>query len=296
MTVLDKVLNGLMSRYRERVVDVSKITQALIHEKVLSNEKDIANDHIAFRTMGVPQLGINSFEKIFMHYGYTAEDTYFFKNKKVNARWYAPPKNYLPRIFISELMVDDFSQEIKDIILSYTNEVIKDPVDSIDLDNATEVDAFLHATLWRTPTWEDYQKLQSVSEYAAWVIYNRYYLNHYTISVQNLSKYNTLEAFNAFVEKTGVLLSNAGGTIKTSKDGLLLQSATVSEMREAIFSGGEKKLISGSYVEFAERKILPEFAHLPISEIERKHRREGFETSNADKIFESTFSSQTKRK
>ncbi len=296
MVVLNKVLNGLMFRYKERVADVNKITEALIKNNVIKSQLDIENDHIAFRTMGVPQLGIASFEKIFLHYGYTAKDNYFFENKKVNARWYAPPKEDLPRIFISELIVDDFPKEIQDIIKSYTGEVEKDPVDSLDLDNAAEVDTFLHSALWRVPTWEHYQKLQAVSEYAAWVIYNRYYLNHYTISVHNLAKgYNTLNEFNAFVTSLGVNLSNAGGYIKQSKDGNLLQSATISEMREAIFFDGEKQLIPGSYVEFAERRVLPAYQHLPMNEIKKAHRREGFEAANADKIFESTFTSQTKR-
>jgi len=154
----------------------------------------------------------------------------------------------------------------------------------------------LHSALWRIPTWEDYKKLQNISEYAAWVIYNRYYLNHYTISVHNLEKgYSDLEEFNAFVTSIGVKLSDAGGYIKKSKDGLLLQSATISEMREATFAEGEKHLIPGSYVEFAERRILPDYQHLSLNQIKRNHRREGFETANADKIFESTFSSQTKR-
>ena len=52
------------------------------------------------------------------------------------------------------------------------------------------------------------------------------------------------------------------------------------------------KKIAGSYIEFAERNVLPEFADLDHSNLKRKHRREGFETSNADKIFESTFTSQ----
>jgi hypothetical protein len=53
--------------------------------------------------------------------------------------------------------------------------------------------------------------------------------------------------------------------------------------------------IAGSYVEFAERKVLPEFSHLPEKERKREHLREGFEANNADKIFESTFISQINR-
>jgi hypothetical protein len=66
-------------------------------------------------------------------------------------------------------------------------------------------------------------------------------------------------------------------------------------MIEAPFAGGEKHVIPGSYVEFAERRVLPQFAHLPEHQIERNHRREGFEAANADKIFESTYAAQTKR-
>jgi len=297
MKVLDEVLKGLMDRYKERVHDVSKITNALITNHIITNQEDIENDHIAFRTMGVPNLGIASFEKIFLHFGYTAEDKYLFEKKKLNARWYKPPNNKYPRIFISELNVSSFSENIQNIIKSYTNEVISDPVDALNLNNSKEIDAYLHAALWRLPTWEDYCLLKEESEYAAWVIYNRYYLNHYTITVDGLPEgYNSLVQFNTFVNSIGVELSDAGGFIKTSSDGLLLQSSTISQLCEATFSEGDKHLIAGSYVEFAERKILPKFKNLPIKEIKREHRREGFEASNADKIFESTFSSQVDRK
>ena len=297
MKVLDEVLNGLMNRYKERVPDVSKITKALINNHLIENEEDIENDHIAFRTLGVANLGISSFEKIFLHYGYTAEDKYFFEKKKLNARWYKPPNNKYPRIFISELNVASFSEEIQNIIKSYTNEITSDPIDSINLDDSKAVDTYLHTSLWRVPTWSDYNKLKQVSEYAAWVIYNRYYLNHYTITVNNLPEgYNTLAEFNIFLNSINVPLSNAGGYIKTSKDGLLLQSSTISKLTTATFSNGDKHQIAGSYVEFAERKILPKFKHLPANEIERKHRREGFEAANADKIFESTYTSQINRK
>ena len=48
-------------------------------------------------------------------------------------------------------------------------------------------------------------------------------------------------------------------------------------------------------VEFAERKVLPEYANLKSSKIKSFHRRDGFETGNADLIFESTFSNQVKK-
>ncbi|MBR8534596.1 DUF1338 domain-containing protein [Carboxylicivirga sediminis] len=294
MDTLYQILDGLMTRYQQRVSDVGKIMHALKDKGIISQLSDIENDHIAFRTIGVPQLGIQSLEKIFLYHGYVAREDFYFEHKKINARWYAPPENSLPRIFISELRVNDFPDSIQKVITSFTDEVKTDPVEYLDLNNAMQVDEFLHSPLWRTPSWEEFQMLAEVSEYASWTIYNKYYLNHFTISVHNLPHpYNTLEVFNEFLMSIGITLNNAGGLIKTSKDGLLKQSSSVSKMMAATFANEDIHQIAGSYVEFAERKVLPEFAHIPENEIERKHRRDGFETANADKIFESTYSSQT---
>jgi hypothetical protein len=297
LETLTQILDGLMRRYRERVPDVGAIIAAMVREGIIADEHAIENDHIAFRTMGVPQLGIRSFEKIFVHYGYVRRDPYFFPAKKLDAFWYSPPVPTMPRIFVSELRVSDLSPAAQQIIRSYTDEVPSDPVDALDLDDANAVDAFLHQALWRLPTYTDYQQLAAESEYAAWVIHNRYYLNHFTISIHNLPEgYDSIATFNAFLQRNGFQLNNAGGLIKTSPDGLLLQSSTVAEMLEAEFANGERHLISGSYVEFAERRVLPAFADLPKAAIQREQRREGFEAGNADKIFESTYASQTNRR
>ncbi|MEX0316117.1 MAG: DUF1338 family protein, partial [Allomuricauda sp.] len=130
----------------------------------------------------------------------------------------------------------------------------------------------------------------------AWVIYNRYYLNHYTISVHALPQpYNTLKEFNSFLEEIGIVLNTAGSKIKTSKDGLLKQSSSVAKMVNATFANGEQMKIAGSYVEFAERLPLPEFQNLEKSALKREHLREGFESANADKIFESTYNEQVQK-
>ena len=296
-TTLDKVLEGLMGRYMQRVPDVQKVIDAMIGKGVIQSAADIENDHIAFRTLGVPHLGIQSFEKIFLRLGYQKMEPYFFPAKKLDAYWYAPPSEHYPRIFVSELRVKDLAPATQAIIHKYTDGVTTDPVDGIDLDDAAAIDNFLHSGLWQLPTFEDYLALNKESEYAAWVIYNRYYLNHFTVSVHNLADgYNTIVGFNAFLEAQGFTLNDAGGKIKTSGDGYLLQSSTVAEMIDAAFAGGIVHRIPGSYVEFAERKVLPPYANLAATEIKRQHRREGFEAANADKIFESTYASQTAKR
>lgn len=293
---LDTILNGLFKTYFERVPDVQKITNAMIKKGWVSSQEDIINDHVAFRTLGVPNLGIKSFEKIFLKHGYQKKEFYSFEVKKLNAYWYAPPKPNLPRIFISELRVNELSETAQQIIRKYTHSIIKDPIDNIDLNNASEVIEFFEKPLWELPTLKDFDTLLNESEYAAWVIYNRYYLNHYTISVHELPEgFDRLEKFNEFLIDLGIKLNDSGGIIKTSEDGLLLQSSSVAEMIKADFSDHKTKEIAGSYVEFAERKILPEFQNLNQDQIMAEHRRDGFETANADKIFESTFVKQTKK-
>ena len=297
---LDQTLHGLMRRYKERVPSVDKVTRALVDCAAIQSQDAIVNDHIAFRTIGVPHLGIASLEKVFLAYGYERRDPYRFEAKKLNAYWYAPPEDHYPRIFISELCVNELSQDAQAIIHGYTHVVTRDPIERVNLDQWQQVDKFLHSSLWQLMTWEDYQTLLAESEYAAWALYNRYYLNHYTISIHDLPDgYNTLEEFNTFLEHLGITLNDSGGKIKASDDGKLLQSSTVAQVVEGEFqssnSGTEYHEISGSYVEFAERRVLDEFIDLPAEQIERRHRRDGFEAGNADKIFESTYTSQTVR-
>ncbi|MDG1763401.1 MAG: DUF1338 domain-containing protein [Flavobacteriaceae bacterium] len=293
---MTQILDGLFKVYEERVPDVRKITQAMIDKGMVSDQTAVVNDHIAFRTMGVSHLGIASFEKIFLAHGYSRKDFYHFEAKKLDAYWYAPPSSDLPRVFISELKVELLSDSAQQTIKKYTDSVISDPVDALNLDDINQVTRFFQTPLWSLPTLLDYENLLKESEYAAWVIFNRYYLNHYTISVHDLpNDYNTLEPFNSFLKSIGIQLNTAGGEIKTSKDGLLRQTSSVANQVQAKFSGGETKKIAGSYVEFAERSALPEFSNLEVGKLKRKHRREGFETSNADKIFESTFTSQLKK-
>ncbi len=295
--LLRSVLDGLMLRYIDRVPDVSRIMDLMIAEGIIEKGADIENDHIAFRSLGVPHLGLQSLEKVFLYYGYIKRDYYFFPEKKLNAYWYSPPVEGLPRIFLSELRVHDLSDAAQKIIHSYTDKIANDPVDALDLADVTAVDHYLHSSSWDLPSLKDYLALSAESEYAAWAIYNRYYLNHFTMSVHNLKKnYNTLEEFNAFLERNGIILNDSGGKIKKSPDGLLLQSSTVAEMVMAGFSDGEEKMIPGSYIEFAERKILEPFRDLPPAEVLPLHRREGFEAANANKIFESTYLEQADKK
>lgn len=68
----------------------------------------VAHDHFAFRTFGVPGLGIEPLGAALEDFGYCLRDYHTFLRTNVLAAWYAPPKelyDVLPRIFVSQLQV-----------------------------------------------------------------------------------------------------------------------------------------------------------------------------------------------
>ena len=81
MEALDQIMEALFTPYRKRVPDVGKIVNAMQAKGMIAQESEIENDHVAFRTLGVPHLGIASFEKIFLHYDYTKMDPYFLQRR-----------------------------------------------------------------------------------------------------------------------------------------------------------------------------------------------------------------------
>ena len=110
--------------------------------------------------------------------------------------------------------------------------------------------------MWPQPTWEDYVHAAKESEYVSWVLNNRYYLNHFTISIHELPDgYNDIQQFNEFLESIGIIFNDAGGKVKVSKDGQLPQSASVSNMVNVEFFSEDGTIMNqdvlGSYVEFA---------------------------------------------
>ncbi|EXB63816.1 hypothetical protein L484_021088 [Morus notabilis] len=261
----------------------------------------ICYDHFAFRTFGVNGYGIDSLASFFLDFGYTLRDELRFPAKKLKALWFSPPKNAitedgsgisgpLPRVFISELLVDQMSPEAQRIITKYTG-----------LSGTANKHAALASALgsltWEKPLYSEFQQLARESEYAAWTLVNGYALNHVTISAHQLKSHlRNIKSLDQFIEENGFKLNSEGGILKVSPDGLLLQSSTVADSTSFTFSDGTTESVPCSYIEFAERLVLPQFNNLPEKEVKEHHRRDGFEVGNADKIFESTYKEQLTRK
>ncbi|KAM3304131.1 hypothetical protein P3S67_015163 [Capsicum chacoense] len=306
--IQDSSFQGSESFFRSVLASMEAVylnknpTAKAILELVHSADGDqICYDHFAFRTFGVNGHGVDSMSKFFLDFGYKRREELRFPAKKLKAFWFSPPKvstSYrgsgvngpLPRIFISELLVDQLSPEAQDVIKKYTD------ISRCGKEYAALASAFGSLT-WEKPSYSEFQQLARESEYAAWTLVNGYVLNHVTISTHRLrSNLRSIGKLNQFIEENGFNLNSEGGILKVSPDSLLLQSSTVADSTSFEFSDGITEAVPCSYIEFAERLVLPQYKDLPTQEVEEFHRRDGFEVGNADKIFESTSKDQLTRR
>ncbi|KAJ7953754.1 Plant/T7N9-9 protein [Quillaja saponaria] len=296
-TFFRSVLGSMESVYLSR----NPTAKAILELVQSVDDNQISYDHIAFRTFGVNGYGIDSMASFFLDFGYTSQEELRFPAKKLKALWFSPPSNSLPRngsgvngplprIFISELLVDQMSPQTQAIIRRYTE---------------TSGSGYKHTALasalgnltWEKPLFSEFQQLASESEYAAWTLVNGHAVNHVTISTHRLKSHlRNIKNINQFIEENGLRLNSEGGVLKVSPDGLLLQSSTVADSVSFQFSDGITESVPCSYIEFAERLVLPQYRNLPDTEVKEFHRRDGFEVGNADKIFESTSKEQLSRR
>ncbi|GIL53430.1 hypothetical protein Vafri_9032 [Volvox africanus] len=290
-------LHQILERYAERTPGLRTVVEGVMRPSYEAGTAgELGHDHFAFRTFGVPGLGIASLERILVPLGYRrVEDPdapLTFPGKKLVATWFTPidprVKAVLPRVFVSEIQVEKLSPEAQGIISRATSWAAAG-------DEAVMVQvmtALLTGTApWPRPSLEQYELLLKESEYAAWVLAHGYSLNHTALALHRLPRVGLSLDMNDFVmhlHGAGMAMNAEGGLVKVSPDGLLLQCSVVADRRPFDFSCGQRRDIAAAYVEFVKRLRLPRFANLEDSELREEHLREGFEVGNADRIFEST--------
>jgi hypothetical protein len=192
------------------------------------------------------------------------DDRYRFDDKKLVARYWRHPDPALPKVFISELCIEELSAGAHQIIERL---VRQKPAD-------------FALTPWAGRPWTvrraEYESLLLESEYAAWVAAFGFRVNHFTVSVNSLTTFPDLQSLNAFLVDHGFHLNEAGGAIKGTPAQHLEQSSTLADTIPVDLAG-ETVRIPSCYYEFARRYPLPtgELFH-------------GFVPTSADKIFEST--------
>jgi len=260
----EQIFQKLWLQYSNENPSAGKIYQ-LFQE---SGER-IVNDHVAFRTFNDPRVGIDVIARPFIEAGYVPKGEYFFEAKKLKAMHYElPGESEAPRVFISELMLEEFSEKLQ--------RTIREGLDSVSPDLLSSPELIFSGTLFTQISYEVYKRLRDESEYAAWLYVYGFRANHFTVSINYLEQFDGIEAVNSFLKDHGFVLNSSGGEIKGNPSQLLEQSSTLADRVEVAFAEG-KQVIPSCYYEFARR----------YKDSQGKLFN-GFVVGSADKIFEST--------
>ena len=243
-----------------------------IHELLAARGETLINDHVAFRTFNLPGIGRLELGRIFEDWGYVrASETLDFPEKKLKASYYLHSDLNLPKVFISELELELCSPGLQGWVRSF----VEPELARLSKRGA---DLFLEPS-WQPVRLEEYQRFYLESEYAGWTAAFGIQVNHFTVLVNRLRTFASLESLNGFLTQSGFELNSAGGMVKGTPSELLEQTSTMARRIPWEFAEDRSADIMGCYYEFARRYALADGSGLFA----------GFIPKSADKIFESTF-------
>ncbi len=261
---INTLLEAMWQNYLELTPDARSIHDLFAEQ----NDSVIINDHIALRTFNLDKVNINKIARPFLEAGYVEGGQYEFPNRNLVARHFQHEDDTLPKVFISELLVEKLSTGAQTIIHRL--------VDQVSHDQVSKDEFCFSGRNWQVTSTE-YETLLSESEYAAWVSAFGYRPNHFTVSINHLSSHQNIQNLNQDLVDSGYTLNASGGEIKGSPKVLLEQSSTMAGKVTVTFSDGLSLNIPSCFYEFAKR--------YPMANGELYH---GFVAASADKIFEST--------
>ncbi len=260
----NQIFDKLWIEYTKLNPSVQQVYNLFINEGEV-----VENDHIAFRTFDDERINIDVLSKLFIKAGYIEKGTYHFEAKKLFAKHFELPGNKnAPRVFISQLKTKEFS--------TYLQQTVTTALESVNQEVYNSDNLIFKGRVWEKPSIKTYNKLREESEYAAWLYVYGFMANHFTVSINSLKKYDSIQKVNELLKSSGFRMNDSGGEIKGSPKELLEQSSIKSEMIKIEFDEGIFE-IPGCYYEFARR--YPEANGELYS---------GFIAKSADKIFEST--------
>lgn len=260
----EKLFQRLWHDYTDRLCPSAQKVHDLLQE-----DEPLVNDHIALRTFSLAPLGIAVLAEPFMQLGYQERGDYRFDRKKLTAKHYEHPDPNQPKVFISQLEVGLCSDELQAIVTRLTEQIAADKL--------TGYDFLFGGRLWEV-SHQDYVTLSEESEYAAWLAAHGFGANHFTVSVNQLGRFDSVKGVNEHLRQSGFVINESGGEVKGSPEVLLEQSSTMADGVLVKFSDGEYR-VPGGFYEFALRYPMPDADN---------RLYQGFVAASADKIFEST--------
>ncbi|MBD2100549.1 DUF1338 domain-containing protein [Leptolyngbya sp. FACHB-261] len=187
--------DNLWQNYRQRV------NYAQVYEQMITEARGtVANDHIAFRSLRLTangtNLGIPYLARIVEKLGYEVAGEYQFPDQHLYAQHFRHPEQDqldLPKLFISELLVEELPENIADLIAqTVTTDACFPDVASLELNQLARV----FSRPWDAPRHSVIETVNSVSQYGAWVLLHGYAVNHFTgyVNRQNTSRYPDIES------------------------------------------------------------------------------------------------------
>ncbi len=263
-TDINTLFDNMWQDYIAITPSANKV-HALLEDEEGSSE--IVNDHVAFRTFNLDKTSLDKLAAHFLALGYEEKGAYNFEAKKLDARHFEHPDTTQPKVFISELRVQELTEQSQAII----NKLVA----QMDA-QAVKNENFLYSGRHWELTQEEYEVLREESEYASWLAAWGFRANHFTVSVNHLQHIDTLAEVNSLLKSAGFPLNTVGGEIKGGEDVFLAQSSIMAD-RQVVKFGSVEKEIPSCFYEFAQRYKMPDG--------ELYH---GFVAESADKIFEST--------
>lgn len=256
--------------FQQLWLDYVKVTPSAdkIHALLGSSQQnDVINDHIALRTFNLEKIGLEKLAAHFKAVGYVEKNEYHFEAKKLYAKHFEHADPTAPKVFISELKLEEMSDDVQ--------RIIKGLVEQMDADAVLATNFLYSGRHWSIDK-ASYEILRAESEYAAWMAVWGFRANHFTVSVNHLQNFTTLQAVNQALKDAGFTLNTSGGEIKGSPEVLLEQSSTLADHADVEFTDGSA-LLPSCFYEFALRYAMADGSLYS-----------GFVAASADKIFEST--------
>lgn len=273
--IINEIFNRLWIQFTNRV-PYAAIYESLVKEK----GGKVVNDHIALRTLnthtGEQPEGIRAIKHIIRIFGYKPIANYRFSKKRLNAIHFEHPDDMLPKIFVSQLEVNELPVWAQDLIHNTVKDapyLLSDT--GIELLQLLKTDGLLTIEAaellitdlvryfkrpWKIPFKEDVLKLNDLTQYGAWVLLHGNSINHFTafINYQGVAEWPDLETTCKALEKSGVPMKE---TIEGAPGSKLQQSATQAvkeEVEVRTEDGIEKMNWTYAYYELAQRGIVEE--------------------------------------
>jgi len=263
---VENFFSSLWQDYVQLTPQVNAIQQTL-----MEHNPTLINDHVAFRTFDIPGMDIDSLERHLFDLDYQLLDNYRFPDKHLSATAYIHPDTQVAKVFLSQLHIDQLSEQSQQIISHKLSTRSALPTDN---------SLFYSGRCWGLPSWEEYKTLRAESEYAAWLMALGFHANHFTLDI-NAFNSNSDRQFDwlgliKLMESIHIKMNPEGGIIKGSPEVLLEQASTIADEIQFEFDQGTKNIKSCFY-EFAKR-----FPQADGKEYQ------GFVAANANQIFSST--------